>query len=234
VPAAKASSGKAKPSQQQQQQPPPPNPHQPPPAELVERLKSEHRRSRLLEFYERVLSRELLLKLNVRSAAELPRVDRVTLAVQARAVAGAPRVEKWELLLQALALELISGEPAAFAVPKAKYYAKRNTVTGVRVTLRGRAAHDALDKIAYLLLPSQNAFEGLLVRQLDAAGGLHFRVSTMVNLPDFEDMYETFENVGALDVDVALRGARRRRRERSQVLLTGLQLPVLVRKHQVE
>jgi ribosomal protein L5 len=105
-------------------------------------------------------------------------------------------------------------------------------VTGVKVSLRGGAAHDALEKLAYLALPSQSTFDGLLLRQLDRGGHMHFKLPSMVNLPDFEEMYETFENLGALDVGLVLRGAARRR-GRSQLLLTGLQLPVLARKHQV-
>lgn len=39
-----------------------------------------------------ILSRELLLKLNVRSVNELPRVEKVTLAIQAKDAAGAAYV----------------------------------------------------------------------------------------------------------------------------------------------
>ncbi len=83
------------------------------------------------------------------------------------------------------------------------------------------------------MLPSQNAFEGLLVKQLDRAGNMHFKVSSMVNLPDYEEMFETFENLGSLDVNLTLRGVAKKA-GRSRVLLTGLQLPVLARKAQVD
>lgn len=43
------------------------------------------------------------------------------------------------------------------------------------MTLEGRQAHDFLEKLVYLVLPAQNAFDGLLMKQLDRAGGLHFR-----------------------------------------------------------
>ena len=137
------------------------------------------------------------------------------------------------MLLHALGLEIVTGRPASFSSPSNRYYAQRNAVTGVRVSLSGAAAHDALEKIVYLLLPSQNAFEGLLVRQLDRAGHMHFKVSSMVNFPDYEEMFETFENLGSLDVSLVLRNVAKRP-GRSRVLLTGLQLPVLARRHQVE
>jgi ribosomal protein L5 len=144
-----------------------------------------------------------------------------------------PQVEKWQLLLHALGLEMVSGQPATFSAPSSRYYQQRNAVTGVHVTLRGPSAHDALEKLVYLLLPSQSAFDGLLTRQLDAAGNLHFKVSSMVNLPDYEEMFETFEALGGLDVNLTLRGVARRP-GRSRALLTGLQVPLLARKHQVD
>jgi len=143
-----------------------------------------------------------------------------------------PQVEKWQLLLHALGLEIITGAPAAFSQSSNRYYQQRNAVTGVHVALTGAAAHDALEKIVYLLLPSQNAFEGLLVRQLDRAGNMHFKVSSMVNLPDYEELFETFEGLGSVDVNLTLRGVAKRA-GRSQVLLTGLQLPVLTRRLQI-
>jgi ribosomal protein L5 len=142
------------------------------------------------------------------------------------------KVEKWQLLLHALGLEIVSGRPATFSQPVSRHYRQRGAVTGVHVTLSDAAAHDALEKIVYLLLPSQSAFEGLLVRQLDKAGHIHFKISSMSNLPDFAEMYETFENLGSLDVNLVLSGVAKRP-GRSRVLLTGLQLPVLARRHQV-
>jgi hypothetical protein len=90
----------------------------------------------------------------------------------------APRtkVEKWQLLLHALGLEVATGRPSGFSLPKNRYYASRNAATAVTSSLSGAPAHDMLEKIAYLLLPSQSAFEGLLARQVDAAGHLHFKV----------------------------------------------------------
>lgn len=45
----------------------------------------------------------------------------------------------------------------------------------MRLSLKGADAHNFLEKLVTLVLPSQNAFEGLLVRSLDRLGHLHFR-----------------------------------------------------------
>lgn len=186
------------------------------------------------EFYQQILSRELMLKLNVKNVNDLPRLERLDLAIQARDVIGENYVEKWQLLLHALGLEIVTGKPATFATPSNRYYQKRNAATGVHVSLRGPEAYDALEKIVYLLLPSQNAFDGLPDSQLDRAGHMHFKVSSMVNLPDYEEMYETFENLKGLDVTLVLGRVGRKPLRPATVLLTGLQLPVKTRKRKVD
>jgi hypothetical protein len=45
----------------------------------------------------------------------------------------------------------------------------------VKVRLAGGAALDVLQKLSYLVLPSQNAFSGVSSKSLDGAGNLHFR-----------------------------------------------------------
>jgi hypothetical protein len=52
------------------------------------------------------------------------------------------------------------------------------------------------------------------------------RVQRMVNFPDFEEQFEIFENLGALHVSINMRNVAKAPL-RSQLLLTGLQLPIL-------
>lgn len=172
-----------------------------------------------------------MLKLNVRSVNELPRLERAHLSVQAKRALGTPIAEKWQLLLHALALEVATGAPARFARPSDRYYRRRNVVTGVSVALSGAAAHDALEKAVHLLLPAQPAFAGVLTRQLDRAGHLHARAANAAGLPDFEEMYETFEGVGGVDVGFVLRNAAPKKPGRSRLLLTGLQVPVVAQRY---
>jgi ribosomal protein L5 len=45
----------------------------------------------------------------------------------------------------------------------------------VKVRLAGGAALDVLQKLAYLVLPSQSAFSVVSSKSLDSSGNLHFR-----------------------------------------------------------
>jgi hypothetical protein len=51
----------------------------------------------------------------------------------------------------------------------------------------------------------------------------------MVNFPDFEEQFEIFENLGALHVSINMANVSRVP-NRGQLLLTGLQLPILPAK----
>lgn len=55
----------------------------------------------------------------------------------------------------------------------------------------------------------------------------------MVNFPDFEEQFEIFENLGALHVSVNLANVSRAPTARAQLLLTGLQLPILSKVRRV-
>jgi ribosomal protein L5 len=218
--------------QQQQQQQPPSLP--PPPFEW--------QRPRLETLYRDHVARALMLKLDVASVNELPSVGAVSVAVRAgdaaaaaagstpsaarppsRARGGASSensagvVEKWEMLLPALALEFLTGQPASLAGPKGQYYRERGAASAARAALRGRAALHLLEKLSAVALPGQSAFEGVLARAVDASGGVHFRLPSMLAFPDYEEAYETFEGLRAAHVSVGVdpgtwrpRGARRR------------------------
>ncbi|KAF8067114.1 RPL5 [Scenedesmus sp. PABB004] len=191
------------------QQQPPAGGGGPPPAPAAEQQAAEqqaalaalagsYQRSRLGTFYDAHLARALLLKLDVRNAQQLPRVDSVDLSISAKDVGGRRYAEKWEMLLPALALEYITGRPASFVTSGVKYYRSRNAVTAVKVRLVGGEALDLLQKLAYLVLPSQSAFAGIPARSLDRGGNLHFRLAKIINFPDFEEQFEIFESLGAL------------------------------------
>lgn len=46
--------------------------------------------------------------------------------------------------------------------------------SGVQIRLEGPEAYDFLEKVGYLLLPNQNAFEGIMDRSISKSGGVGF------------------------------------------------------------
>lgn len=55
------------------------------------------------------------------------------------------------------------------------------------------------------------------------------RIQKLINFPDFEEQYEIFEALGSLHISVNMAGTQGRR-GRSQLLMSGLQLPMLQKK----
>jgi hypothetical protein len=51
----------------------------------------------------------------------------------------------------------------------------------------------------------------------------------MINFPDFEEMFEIFEALRSLHVTVVMQNVSKRP-HRSQLLMTGLQMPLLRRR----
>lgn len=96
----------------------------------VDELRAGYQRSRLRDFYMSTLSRELLLKLNLKSVRELPTLRSVSVAIQAKDVQKQQHVDKWQMLLYALGLEYMSARPAQYATSRLKYYRDRNAVAG--------------------------------------------------------------------------------------------------------
>lgn len=55
------------------------------------------------------------------------------------------------------------------------------------------------------------------------------RVPKLINFPEFEEQYEIFESLGSLHVSVQMQ-PKGKKAAWSQLLLTGLQLPVLAKR----
>ncbi len=114
--------------------------------------------SRLGLYHRDILQRELALKLQPRSLADLPRLLRVEASILAiETVLHEETVEKERLLLYLLALEVLTGRPATFTSPPNKNLGLR--ATGVAVALDAQTDPEAtfafLEKLVHVILPNQ-------------------------------------------------------------------------------
>ncbi len=74
-----------------------------------------YRRPRLQQYYDSIVARELVLKTNVSSYQQLPRIQRLDLSFTAPASFKQAYVEKWQMLFYALGLEYLTGARASAA-----------------------------------------------------------------------------------------------------------------------
>lgn len=69
-----------------------------------------YRRPRFQQFYDNIAARELVLKKNITSYHELPRVKRLDLSFTAPDNFKQIYADKWQMLFYALGLEYLTGE----------------------------------------------------------------------------------------------------------------------------
>ncbi|GIL42579.1 hypothetical protein Vafri_542 [Volvox africanus] len=210
--------------------------------------------SRLLQYVQTILHRELLLKLGPRGWDQVPRLVSVEARVHAAEThLNNEEVEKWELLLYSLALETLTGHPTTF-MPPANTKNSATRTSGVTVHLNVAAdpdmAYSFLEKLIHVILPNQVGFGGVppptLVTPLpgDKAAAAkaakaalldhrkaplrphatEFRVTNLLQYPDFEQSFWLFEQLRGMRVRLVMEGASA---ADCSLLLSGLSLPVL-------
>ncbi|GLI69202.1 hypothetical protein VaNZ11_013774 [Volvox africanus] len=247
----KASSPPFPPSSAKQQQ----NPAQRTPSAAAVAASSSHLApTRLLQYVQTILHRELLLKLGPRSWDQVPRLVSVEARVHAAEThLNNEEVEKWELLLYSLALETLTGHPTTFMAPtNTKNSATRTSGVMVRldVATDPDMAYSFMEKLIHVILPNQVGFSGVppptLVTPLlgDKAAAAkaakaalldhrkaplrphvtEFRVTNLLQYPDFEQSFWLFEQLRGMRVRLVMEGASA---ADCSLLLSGLSLPVL-------
>jgi large subunit ribosomal protein L5 len=178
-------------------------------------------RSRLEVYYNTIVARELVLKTNITHHAALPRLKRIDLAVQAVDVYGKSFAEKWQMLVHGLGLEFVTGLKTFYAQQHGKQFRGGNT-SAARVTLRGSRMYDFLEKLIVLALPNQVGFMGFDEDAIDSQGNLSFKLGNLLNFPEFEDHFDTFEELKSVHVCIVVENTNR---EYTRMLLSALHFP---------
>lgn len=210
--------------------------------------------SRLIPYVQNILHRELMLKLRPRGWDQVPRLASVEAHVRGTEThLNDEEVEKSELLMYALALEMLTGRPAVFMPPgNAKNSSTR--ASGVYVRLNAitdpNAAYSFMEKLVHVILPNQVGFSGVppltlvtpppgdkaaAARAAKLAALDHrkdplrpytteFRVTNLLQYPDFEQNFWLFEQLGGIRVRLVVEGVNA---ADCGLLLSGLSVPIL-------
>lgn len=162
-----------------------------------------HRRCRYKQLYSTILTRELMLKHQVSSIRRLPRLRKIEIHIRAEDVLSEPVVDKAQMLLYAAGLQHITNQRPVFIehTPKNQRGAG---CAAVKVTLTGEAAFDFLEKLFIVVMPKQVGFNGFKPGNITKQGTLSFRMPFMLEYPDFEDDFDTYEKLRAMHVSVIM------------------------------
>lgn len=145
--------------------------------------------------------------------------------IQTRSVLKKPAADKAEMLLYALALEIVTGCGATFARADPATARSPNAVSAVVSTLTGPPAYDFLEKLAFAVLPRQIGFDGVPLANMDAGGHLHLNITSMLNFPDFEEVFDMFEVLKNANITLVM-DKTKDDPAAVALLLSGLCLPV--------
>nr|8A22_Ad Chain Ad, uL5m [Polytomella magna]8APN_Ad Chain Ad, uL5m [Polytomella magna]8APO_Ad Chain Ad, uL5m [Polytomella magna] len=191
---------------------------------------SLHLTSRYHHMFYNVLYREMMLKAPKTKVEQGPHLESITLTIKTTDTRlDKDIVDKWELLLFSLALEHITGEPAAFLPPPNRHVANKSA--GVTVTLKGEKMFNFLEKLVYTILPNQTGFEGVPQPKTLVPGPdgvvkrvVDFGVTNLLLYPDFEEHFGVFEPIRSMQVRMMIRSDSD---ESCNMLVSGLLVPQL-------
>ncbi|GAX82845.1 hypothetical protein CEUSTIGMA_g10271.t1 [Chlamydomonas eustigma] len=205
--------------------------------------------SRYTLAYHKIFYRELMLRMSPRHWYEVPHLSSITLTINAAQDTRLDRaqVPKSELLLYMLALEMIACQPANFI--ELSTHKGTGKAEGVISVLRGEHMLNFLEKLVYMVLPSQVGFEGSTQFQEVAQEVLPTRnqskqrsrkassdrnlpkrffsdlkVTNLMLYPDFEQNFDLFEPLRSMQVRFEVEGGSRP--EDAACLLSAFSLPI--------
>lgn len=138
----------------------------------------------LKEYRERILPK-LMKELGYKNPMAVPRIEKVVVNVGVGEAVQDPKI------IEVIAADLatITGQkPQVRRARKsvATFHLRKGMPIGLKVTLRGRKAHDFLDRLINFALPRVRDFRGLPLDKFDGRGNYNFGVDEHTIFPEIE------------------------------------------------
>jgi len=195
---------------------------------------SIHRENLSKQFYQEILSYDLILKQNYRSIMQLPRLDKIVLNTTSKTYVN----EKKNILFTLAALELISGQKPQLTYARksvANFKVRQDQIIGCKVVLRENLMYAFLDKLSKIIFPrireipnkknltQININKKTLGSQKLAASSFGFK--NLMIFPELEKHYELVDNFKGMNVSFVLSNSTNKPIDLFLVL-SGFQLPI--------
>ena len=141
--------------------------------------------SRYLKEYREKILPKLMKELGYKSPMAVPRIEKVVVNVGVGEAVQDPKI------IEVIAADLatITGQkPQVRRARKsvAAFHLRKGMPIGLKVTLRGRKAHDFLDRLINFALPRVRDFRGLPLDKFDGRGNYNFGVDEHTIFPEIE------------------------------------------------
>lgn len=153
--------------------------------------------NRLNEFYNKEVKKELNAKYGYKSTMQIPKLDKIVINM---GVGDATFNSKF-LEAAVKDLETISGQKPVVTKAKksiATYKLREGQAIGCKVTLRGDAMYNFLDKLVSISLPRVLDFRGVSNKAFDGRGNYTLGVKEQLIFPEIE--YDNIVKVRGMDI----------------------------------
>jgi large subunit ribosomal protein L5 len=174
---------------------------------------------RLKSLYERELRPHLKEELGLRTAMQVPRLEKITLNMGV----GEAKTDAKALDSAIAELTTIAGQQAQVRRARrsiAGFKIREGMPIGARVTLRGARMYEFLDRLVSIALPRIRDFRGLNPASFDGRGNYSIGIREQIIFPEIN-----YDDVGAIrGLDVAITTTAQTD-EQGLALLRGLGLP---------
>lgn len=155
--------------------------------------------ARLKQLYREKIQGELKTALNADNVMAVPRLQKITLNMGVGEAAADKKV-----IERALAdLTLISGQKPVITLSKksvAGFKIRDGWPIGCKVTLRGEAMYEFLDRLINVAIPRIRDFRGMSGKAFDGRGNYNMGVKEQIIFPEID--FEKIDKVRGLDIAV--------------------------------
>jgi large subunit ribosomal protein L5 len=175
--------------------------------------------SRLKEFYNETVVKQLQEQFNYKSVMEVPRITKITLNMGV----GEALTDK-KVLENAMAdMEKIAGQkPVVTKARKsvAGFKVREGWPIGCKVTLRSERMYDFLDRLITISIPRIRDFRGLNPKSFDGQGNYSMGIKEQIIFPEIE--YDRVDKLRGMDVTITTSANTA---EESRALLSAFKFP---------
>jgi large subunit ribosomal protein L5 len=136
--------------------------------------------------------RDLLLKLKVKTIAELPTFSKITLHTSTTQAIN----QSTHILSPFLTLMLISGQTPQLTrakKPVAAFRLRKDSLLGCKVTLRGQRMLSMLEMLSQVVLPRLRDFSGFTPKSVNVQGKFSYGLSTTLIFQELEALYDVVD-----------------------------------------
>jgi large subunit ribosomal protein L5 len=176
-------------------------------------------RPRLKERYEQELRPRLKEELDLATAMDVPRIEKITLNMGV----GEAKTDAKVLDNAIDQLTTIAGQRAQVRRARksiAGFKIRDGMPVGARVTLRGARMYEFLDRLVSIALPRIRDFRGLDPGSFDGRGNYSIGIREQIIFPEID--YDSIDTIRGLDVAITTSA---KDDEQARALLQGLGLP---------